>query len=219
MKIKRIILPDGSIKIEVIRKIFTEEEERIREEKRIEDKKNKEKENYERYKKQQEYIKNFIKEHPDCDQKLIRRFFSKVDIRGENECWIWLGFIQVNGYGQVSYKGKPSKTHRISWLVHNGEIPEGMHVLHRCDNKKCINPKCLWLGTQQENVEDMLNKNRGYVPKGDKHGRSKLVLKEVIEIKEKYNTGKYTYNNLSKEYNVSAVQIFRIVKNEQWKTF
>lgn len=75
-------------------------------------------------------------------------------------CWEWQKSKNPCGYGQLKYRGILERAHRISWIVFKGSIPEGMSVLHTCDNPGCVNPNHLWLGTQGDNMKDMHNKGR-----------------------------------------------------------
>lgn len=79
----------------------------------------------------------------------------------ESGCWEWIGSKRHFGYGQVYFKGRPGrKAHRVAWERTYGPIPEGMGVLHKCDNPPCINPDHLFLGTPEDNVQDMFKKGR-----------------------------------------------------------
>lgn len=144
-------------------------------------------------------------------KSIEERFWEKVDKKGDDECWNWKGVIDSYGYGTLGGNGT---VHRISWKLHFGEIPEGLHVLHTCDNRTCVNSNHLFLGTNDDNVKDKVAKKRHY--KGEDCHFSKLTQEMVREIREKYANGvKITF--LAKEFNVSTEQIRVIVSNESWK--
>ena len=89
----------------------------------------------------------------------MKRFWDKVDVGLDDECWNWTAFKRA-GYGRFRFNGKIYDAHRFAWLLMNGEIPDGMVVLHSCDNPSCCNLKHLSLGTQKENVADCIEKGR-----------------------------------------------------------
>jgi len=97
-------------------------------------------------------------------------FWSKVDRTGD--CWIWQSSRFATGYGRVTYQGKSAYSHRVSWTLTNGEIPNGFHVCHHCDNPPCVRPDHLFLGTPLDNMRDRDRKGR--------HGRTGK-LKQVCK--------------------------------------
>lgn len=94
----------------------------------------------------------------------MERFWSKTTPEPNSGCWLWTASLGSTGYGQISIDGRHRKAHRVSWELHNGEIPDGMCVLHRCDVPSCVNPEHLWLGDQPANLKDMWAKGRGVAP-------------------------------------------------------
>ena len=159
----------------------------------------------------------------ELTDKNIKNFWKKVDKKGEFECWEWIACKDKNGYGLFGVDKKLYKSHRISWILENGEIPKDdsfnktLYVLHKCDNPGCVNPNHLFLGTNKDNMIDMVKKGRNYISSGEKNGMSKKIEQEVLEIRQKYLTGLYTQKELSEEYSISRAQIQRIVNNKQWK--
>lgn len=94
------------------------------------------------------------------DKKVIERFASKVRVNKETGCHEWIAGLFKSRYGQFRYKDKKWRAHRFSYLLYKGELPKGLCVLHTCDNRKCVNPGHLFLGTHQDNMTDMVSKGR-----------------------------------------------------------
>lgn len=99
------------------------------------------------------------------DKEVSARFWSKVDIQGEDECWPWIAGLSQDGYGTFRHKYQQYRAHRFAWELVNGTIPNDewkntMHVLHTCDNRICCNPKHLFIGTHRDNMQDMIQKGR-----------------------------------------------------------
>lgn len=86
------------------------------------------------------------------------RFNEKVE--KTDSCWLWTGALNGKGYGCMSYNGKATSAHRLSYILHKGEIPDGLIICHTCDIPKCVNPDHLWAGTPSENMKDMFAKDR-----------------------------------------------------------
>lgn len=149
------------------------------------------------------------------------KFWEKVN--KTEYCWEWTGCLFPNGYGCLMRydddKQYPMLAHRVSWENHFSEIPEGLVVCHKCDNRKCVNPDHLFLGTQKENIQDMIQKNRRVITPsiGSKNGSAKLSEEQVKEIREKFIPRKVTVKMLAEEYGVSAATIEAIVLRKTWK--
>jgi len=109
------------------------------------------------------------------------RFWNKVSIKSEDECWEWTAATR-RGYGAFWYEGRHQPASRMVWFFENGEIDNGLVVCHTCDNPPCCNPKHLFLGTGKDNNDDKVRKKRhGF---GEKNGNSKLTEEAVLEIKK-----------------------------------
>lgn len=157
----------------------------------------------------------------DMEKRFVDRFWSHIDKKEENECWIWKKCKSKDGYGQIGYtrnnERKTLKTHRVAYELAYGKIPEGLEVMHICDNPPCCNPSHLSLGTHAENIKDMYLKNRGADTKGTLNGRSILSEKEVLEIRELYKSKNTTYKKLANNFNVSPGCIKSIILGLNWK--
>ncbi len=140
------------------------------------------------------------------------KFWDRVDKSGE--CWIWLGNTNATGYGVVKRNGKRLGVHRVSYQMALGAIPDGLWVLHTCDNPSCVNPSHLFVGTAQDNIRDMVQKDRQ--AKGERGGTAKLTEAQVIEIRVSYENGK-TICALAEYFQVWQSTIRRIVRRNSWR--
>jgi hypothetical protein len=144
---------------------------------------------------------------------LMERFMEKVR-KGEN-CWEWIGGKQAHGYGVIRQNGKNKSAHRISYQLFIGIIPDGLCVLHKCDNPSCVNPDHLFLGTQLDNNRDAIAKGRTYYPKGE-NNHSKLLNIHIPIIRKLHKRG-ISQTNIAKQYGVSQQLISNIITGKTWK--
>lgn len=136
--------------------------------------------------------------------RLPERFKTKTYIDA-NLCWRWIASKTPLGYGIYSIKHKPIRCNRFIWEFFFGEIPNKIHVLHKCDVRDCVNPFHLFLGTHSDNMIDMYKKNRHTGHLSKKHKRNQKFSSEVIQkIKEKWASGKYTQKQLCDEFGIKS---------------
>lgn len=90
----------------------------------------------------------------------VQRFWDRVKVAGEADCWVWTAGQHNRGYGRLRWNKEPEMAHRVSWQIVNGPIPDGLYILHTCDNPLCCNPNHLYAGTAQDNTNDMMNRDR-----------------------------------------------------------
>lgn len=157
------------------------------------------------------------------EQKLerLKKSFEKNVIRQEG-CWGWKGSLAKGGYPVMTCRKAcgPDRGHRASWVIHKGEIPQGLFVCHSCDNPICTNPDHLWIGTHKENNDDKMKKGRqGLVnppyKSGSQNGSSKLKEDQVKEIRILLEKG-LTSREIGKQYGVSKTTILRIKTGKNW---
>lgn len=153
--------------------------------------------------------------------KTIERFWSKINFGEANECWEWQASLR-GGYGlfSTSYKGAGIShiAHRFLFIQLFGELPRNTHVLHRCDNRKCVNPNHFFTGTNYDNVQDKVSKGRhsNAIFPGGKNPSAKLRSEDVVAIKERLKNGE-TQLAVGKSYGVCQSQIWRIAHGTRWK--
>lgn len=153
---------------------------------------------------------------PKARAPLEERFWRFVAKGRDDECWEWQGHLNMNGYGHigVSY-GKMRGAHRASYEIHNGAIPKGKIVRHQCDNPRCVNPSHLTLGTQKDNVADMISRGRGNWRslKGEKSPTAVLTAEQAREIKFSDEMG----TALAARFGISQSTISAIRRGRLWK--
>jgi len=166
---------------------------------------------------------------------ITTRFNVAYKINFESGCWEWAKGCDQKGYGIIWADGKTLKAHRLSWIIHYGEIPasdsyHGTMVCHHCDNPRCVNPEHLFLGTAQDNNDDMVNKKRNRcgigskhgtkttpnkIPRGETHGMARLTGNDVKLIRSGKHTGRY----LASKLGVTESTISMIKNHRNWRHF
>lgn len=165
-------------------------------------------------------------------QTVVERFWPKVDRNGPvmpgmaTPCWIWTGSSDDRGYGQIreSHKrGHLLKAHRVAYEITNGSIPDGMMVLHRCDNPPCVRADDhLFLGTAADNSRDAARKGRlvfqvhpERCPRGENSSSAKLTTQQVLEIR-RLRTDGWTQTKLAEHFGVSQAAIWFLLAGRTW---
>lgn len=149
---------------------------------------------------------------------LAERFARHVQPGAPDDCWLWTGSLNTNGYGSI-YNGRRRgqgkrgvAAHRVAWELAHGTIPPAMGVLHRCDNPPCVNPSHLFLGRQRENVRDMMEKGRdGF--SGERNPHARLTDAQIQEIRTSTEPGRA----IAKRLGVSCPTISEVRRRKLWK--
>lgn len=143
-------------------------------------------------------------------------FWEKVGVAGEDECWLWLASVfKDDGYGQFQLGARPHGAHRVAWFLMNGEIPDGMQVLHKCDNPPCCNPNHLFLGTPLANMQDKNAKGRGVYLKGGDTYNARLRADDVRDMRERRKQGEQL-KSIAERHGVSFQHVSDIVHRRRW---
>jgi len=149
--------------------------------------------------------------------EIINRFFNKVD--KQLDCWIWTASTR-SGYGAFKVFGKTQSAHRISWEVHNNRsVPEGKLVCHKCNNKLCVNPEHLYIGTYSDNSKDAVQagvRNSYKYACGEKAGTAKLTQANILKIVKLHEQG-LSHKEIAKKFKVGTCTIGNILRGESWK--
>lgn len=182
-----------------------------------------------------EYCKNEYHKNTASKQCSLKcRLMIRIEKKGE--CWEWNRYVGERGYALLSYQGKMHNAHRLSYQIFKGNIPENLFVCHTCDNRKCINPDHLWLGTRRENIQDAskkgrlpggpghkpspdviekLLKSRKPFPNGEQHPTSKLKKEDIIHIRKLLDEG-IKQTDIAKKFNVCSGVISQIKHKRTW---
>jgi hypothetical protein len=168
---------------------------------------------------------------------LAARFWSRVN--KTDTCWLWTGYVQAYGYGTLIIDKRMQMAHRVSYEMAYGPILPGLFCLHHCDTPACVRPDHLFLGTQGDNMRDMVSKNRHFavthperqargdqsgprlhperMARGEQHVRAKLTEAQVREIRQLHATGQWSYGRLCIHFGVHKTTIALIIQRKNWK--
>lgn len=141
------------------------------------------------------------------------RFFKYVPNAEADECWEWQSTRNHRGYGKFWLNGRTAVAHRVAYEMSKGPIPAGMQVRHTCDNRACVNPAHLLVGTGKDNARDALERDR--YRRGSANGRAKLTASQVDEIREGWRRGE-TQVSMARRFGVSKSAIQWILNGRNW---
>ncbi len=148
---------------------------------------------------------------------IAERFWPKVDCSGD--CWEWTGSRNRAGYGRIGVqggrRGQTDSAHRVSWVLHNGPVPDGLFVCHHCDRPACVNPAHLFLGTGTDNMRDMAAKGRATSLRGETHPNTQITTDDVRAIRALVADG-YTRVQVAQQYSISPAHVTRIWLRQAW---
>ena len=149
-------------------------------------------------------------------KSILQRFNEKYEVVPPCDCWIWTAVTNHLGYGQFRFEGRMHAAHRVAYRLFVGDIPAGDHhgtmcVCHRCDNRACVNPAHLFLGTQADNVRDMHAKRRDRKSRGVTHHAAKLTVEDVRAIRA---DKRYQYV-IAADYGIGKSHVSRIKRREK----
>lgn len=149
--------------------------------------------------------------------QILSRFWSKVVV-GKDCCWEWGGAYRANGgYGAFTIGRKTFSASRFSYEMANGPIPNGLWILHKCDNRKCVRPEHLEAGNQSKNLRDCVARGRHVPPKGERNGMAILTALEVGKIRSEYDGKRGSMTRLAKKFGVSVPAVHSVIRRNRWK--
>ncbi len=138
----------------------------------------------------------------------MKRFWDRVE--KSDSCWRWTGYL-TKGYGRIRVDNQHIRAHRLSYQIHFGEIPAGLHVLHHCDNPACVNPDHLYVGTDKDNARDRVVRGRQPRHFGEANPHAKLTAVDVAAIRAGGNVA-----NMAKRYGVSPSTVYMARRGSNW---
>jgi hypothetical protein len=155
------------------------------------------------------------KELPIKDEK-AKEYIKHNSYVDKNGCWIWSGSVDIGGYGKANWNGNHNiKAHRLSYSAFNRQIQKNNIIMHRCDNRLCVNPNHLIQGSYRDNIIDMHRKDRAGILKGCKHPLSKVSNEDVREIRILYEKG-MTQRQIASLFEIKQTTVGKIVRGERY---
>jgi hypothetical protein len=139
--------------------------------------------------------------------EILDIYEGRIQPEPNSGCWIWTGSRNTKGHGEVRINWQKHYTHRLSWELRNGPIPDGLWVLHKCDNATCCNPDHLYLGTHNDNMRDMVVAGR--------HGGAVLAPDVVRQMRAARLAGR-TFESLGRSFGVSAATAYQVISGKTW---
>ena len=162
----------------------------------------------------------FVRGHNASTIDPVASFWSQVPgTQSPDHCWEWSGSRTLGGYGTLSFRRRRVYAHRLSVTLAGIDVPEGMVVMHSCDNPPCVNPAHLRVGTQEDNVRDKVEKGRHYAgvrPMGSEHHAAKLAEEDVREMRRNHRPGD-SRRALAAKYGVSSSAIDAVLDGRKWR--
>lgn len=146
------------------------------------------------------------------NEKARATLLSRVEMIPESGCWIWVGAVDGSGYGKIKIASIEWKSHRLSYALFNGPIPDGFNVCHRCDVPSCANPEHLFVGTQSDNIMDMHVKRRQHLMLGVETNSAKLTEAQVLSIFKSTEVSSVP----AKKYGITSAAVRAIRRRENW---
>jgi len=148
------------------------------------------------------------------------RFWAKVDVREDDECWEWKAYCNRQGYGMIRNGRRMAKSSRMAWVLANHRpIPSGLHALHHCDNRACVNHSHIYVGTNADNIKDKVTRERSKFShperQGELHPLAKLSADDVREIR-RVGIGGGKGRESAKRFGVSPATVTLIVQRKLW---
>jgi len=153
-----------------------------------------------------------------CFKATPEHFWSMVAISDPDSCWEWQGCRSKKGYGNLHYTELgEDKSHRVAYRLTNGNIPVGMCILHKCDNRACCNPNHLYVGDNDQNVKDRMARGRAFSQIGVNNPNVKLTEWDVAMIKRLRASGMSALE-VSDQYSITRTSVYNICGGRSWKS-